>query len=90
MSEIDKEYIEKTVEDWVQRADKIFLLVKDSLTGNSEIKFVENRTVTMHEELMQKYEVSPINLPSLEVRRKSTPIYRVSVKGQSKTGMFYM
>jgi hypothetical protein len=81
MSEIDKEYIEKTVEDWVQRADKIFLLVKDSLTGNSEIKFVENRTVTMHEELMQKYEVSPINLPSLEVRRKSTPIYRVQCKG---------
>lgn len=88
MSEIDKEYIEKRVEDWVQRVDKIFLLVKDSLTGNSEIKFVENKTVTMHEELMQKYEVSPINLPSLEVRRKSTPICRVGVKGQSKTGMF--
>ncbi|WJG22770.1 hypothetical protein [Vibrio furnissii] len=71
MSEIDKEYIEKRVQDWVQRVNNIFSLVKDSLSGNSEIEFVESKTVKMHEELMQKYKVSPVDLPVLEIRRKN-------------------
>jgi len=71
MSEIDKEYIEKRVEDWIQRVDRVFSLVRDSLSGNPEIELVQNKTVSMHEELMQKYEVSPVNLPVLEIRRKS-------------------
>ncbi len=71
MSEINKEYIENRVEDWGQRVETVLSFVKTSLVDNSEIEFVENKTVQMNEELMQKFGVSPVSLPVLEVKRKS-------------------
>lgn len=70
MSEINKEHIENRVEDWGQRIESVFSLVKNSLSGNSEIEFAEHKTVQMNEELMQKFGVSAVSLPVLEVKRK--------------------
>lgn len=70
MSEINKEYIENRVEDWRQRIEFVFSLVKNSLSGNSDIEFAEHKTVQMNEELMQKFGISPVSLPVLEVKRK--------------------
>lgn len=74
MSEITKEYIENRVDDWIQRIENVFSIVKNSLSGNSEIEFVETKTVRMNEELMQKFGISPVFLPVLEVKRKGTPV----------------
>ncbi|MCO7227740.1 hypothetical protein NH398_00630 [Halomonas sp. CnH100-B] len=70
MSELDKEYIENRVKDWGQRIEAVFSLVKNSLSGNSEIEFFEEKTVQMYEELMQEFNLSPVSLPVLEVKRK--------------------
>lgn len=71
MREINKEYIKNRVEDWGQRIETVFSLVKNSLSGNSEIEFFESKKVQMNEELMQRFDVSPVSLPVLEVKRKS-------------------
>ena len=69
MSEIDKKYIESRVNDWRHRIVDIFSFVKKSCSNYPEIDFSENKTTQMHEELMQKFDVSPVELPILEIRK---------------------
>ena len=69
MSEINKEYIESRVDDWRSRIINIFSLVKNYYSNYPQIEFVENKTTRMHEELMQKYNVSPVELPVLELKK---------------------
>ena len=69
MSEINKEYIESRVSDWRNRITNIFSLVKNYCSNYPQIELVENKTTRMYEELMQKYDVSPADLPVLELRK---------------------
>jgi hypothetical protein len=69
MSEINKEHIENRVSDWRNRIINIFSLVKDYCLNYPQIELVENKTTRMHEELMQKYNVSPVDLPVLELMK---------------------
>lgn len=71
MSEIDKPYIESRVQDWVLRINNIYSFVKETLSSMKGIEFSETKNVSMHEELMQKYNVSPVNLPILEIRNNT-------------------
>lgn len=71
MSEINKEYIEYRVNDWVKRIHDIFSLIVDSCLNYPEIDISVNKTTRMHEELMQQYDVSPVDLPILEVRKNN-------------------
>lgn len=70
MSEINKSYIESRVQDWIYRVNDIYSLVKETLSSINGIEFSETKNVSMHEELMQQYDVSPVNLPVLEIRNK--------------------
>lgn len=69
MSEIDKEYIESRVSDWISRICNLFSSVKDYCSDYPQIEFAENTTTRMHEELMQKYNVSQVDLPVLELKK---------------------
>lgn len=69
MTEINKEYIEERVNDWVQRINTVYSLVKSSLSNVQGVQCTEDKKTQMHEDLMQKYEVSPIVLPILDVNK---------------------
>ncbi len=66
---MDKEDIENRVRDWVNRIGDVFSLVKESCSNLPDIDCVENKKTRMHEELMQEYQVSPVDLPILEIRK---------------------
>jgi len=70
MNEINKPYIENRVQDWIQRVNNLYSTVKKTLGSIKEIEFSETKKVSMYEELMQEYNVQPVNLPVLEIRNK--------------------
>lgn len=81
MSEIDKKYIENRVNDWKKRIVDIFSFVKESCSNHPEIDFGENKTTQMHEELMQKFGVSPVELPILEIKKNKELLASFKPKG---------
>jgi hypothetical protein len=81
MTEINKEFIEERVEDWRQRLNFIFSLVKNALKNEVGIQFHDDKTVVMNEELMQKYDVMAIELPILEVKRSNELLASFKPKG---------
>jgi hypothetical protein len=79
--EITKEDVQKRVDDWISRIENVFSLVKYSLSNHSNIDFVETKKNRMHEELMQKFNVPPVNLPVLEIRKNKELLASFSPKG---------
>lgn len=69
MNEIDKPYIESRVTDWLQRIGQIYDSVRNTLGNVRNIECLTTRKVVMHEELMQKYNVAPTDVPILDINK---------------------
>ncbi|MCP4109645.1 MAG: hypothetical protein GY749_29680 [Desulfobacteraceae bacterium] len=74
MSKIDKPFIEGKVKDWKQRLDSLYSLVEKSLTGMQNVECRQTKHMTMYEELMQKFEISPEKIPILDVYKDKNVI----------------
>lgn len=81
MTEINKEFIEERVNDWILRLNGIFSFVKKTLGNESEIQFYDEKTVIMNEELMQKYDVNPVELSILEIKKGNKLLASFKPKG---------
>jgi hypothetical protein len=66
-SEISREHIEQRVNDWARRIDQLYAQIESWLPNGCAAR--RNRTVRMDEELMRKYQVSPRELPILDIVR---------------------
>ncbi len=67
MTDIDKPHIEERVNDWKRRLESLYTLVEESLASLEGVECKTNRHVTMHEELMQKFDVNPQQLKILDI-----------------------
>jgi len=67
MIKIDKQHIEDRVNDWVKRLDSLYTFVEKALVHLDGVRCQRNRNITMYEDLMQKNDVSPQQLPILDI-----------------------
>lgn len=57
------------VEDWVRRIERLYAQVREWIGGKGDLRLEQIRTVTMSEEMMQKFAVTDRELPILDVLR---------------------
>ena len=67
MAEINKQYIENRVHDWVNRLNSLYTFIENSLSNNKHIAFKRNRLMIMNEEMMHKYDVRPEKISLLDI-----------------------
>ncbi len=66
-TDLSKADIEASVDDWVARVAALYSSIKEWLGSTSSYSAKEQSEVTMYEELMQKYQVSPRQLKVLDI-----------------------
>lgn len=74
MHKIDKPYIESRVKDWKQRLGTLYSFVEQALTNTENVECRQNKHMTMHEDLMQKFEIGPANIPILDIYKNRNVI----------------
>jgi hypothetical protein len=57
------------VEDWVRRIERLYAQVREWIGDKDDLRLEQTRTVTMSEEMMQKFAVTDRELPILDVLR---------------------
>lgn len=57
------------VDDWVQRIERLYAQVREWIGDKEDLRLEQIRTVTMSEEMMQKFAVTDRELPILDVLR---------------------
>jgi hypothetical protein len=65
----ERQSVVEEVEDWLHRVERIYADVREWLADRADLRFEQTRTVTMSEELMQKYAVTDRELQVLDVLR---------------------
>ena len=65
---IDAPYIQRRVDDWIHRLSSLYSELSAALPDGWSTKAA---TVTMHEELMRKFQVPPASVPSLALLHES-------------------
>jgi hypothetical protein len=65
--EITAEYVNRRVEDWLQRLESLFLKIK-SWAATNGWSAEDGEPIPMHEEMMKRFDVSMREQPSLSVR----------------------
>lgn len=66
--------VETTVSEWAAEIDKLYARVKTDLADESDLGFDQSRTVSMSEEMMQKFAVPDRDLPIFDVIRSDEVI----------------
>lgn len=65
----ERQHVVEEVEDWLRRVERLYADVLDWLGDNKQLHFEQKRTVTMSEEIMQKFAVTDRELPVLDILR---------------------
>lgn len=75
VEKLDTELVQRRVLDWQGRVAGLFEQVRNWLAaGNGELTVDTQSTTRMHEELMRKFAVEPVELPILQVLRNKRSI----------------
>ncbi len=69
MAAVTKATIQHKIDDWHKRIESLYAKIKDSLANFSGIRFQEDRSTIMHEELMKKFSIQPEKMKILDVFR---------------------
>jgi hypothetical protein len=72
MTRIDKPFIQHQVGNWLERLSELYSFVENTLKNSKGIECKSNRHMTMYEELMQKYDVDPAEVPILDIYKNKT------------------
>ncbi len=67
ISEINKPYIERRANDWVKKVKTLYSFVKIALVNHKEIECKSSENMVMHEEPMEKFGVSPKDVPIFDL-----------------------
>lgn len=65
----ERNSVVKEVEDWSRRIERLYAQVREWVDDNGDLRLEQTRTVTMSEEMMQKFAVTDRELPILDVLR---------------------
>ena len=76
---IDAEHIQRRVKDWKKRVNEFFTSISGWLPDGWEAK--SGAPVSMNEELMRKYDVDAIQMPTLEFRDCSGHVAKIVPRG---------
>ena len=76
---VDRDYVERRLDDWRQRLDSIYASIGGWLPPAWSI--VDGGSVTIHEELMEKYDVAERRLPAKALLRDGRPAGRLLPRG---------
>jgi hypothetical protein len=77
----DRQHVVAEVEDWLDRVDDFYKQVQTWLEDQSGLRFEQTRSVTMSEELMQKFAVVDRELRVLDVIRDEQVIVSFVPRG---------
>jgi hypothetical protein len=77
--QIDRDHIIRRVDDWVARIDALYRQIEGWLSVGWTAD--RSNTIRMHEELMQKYQVPPRDLPVLRLLFQGTLAGRIEPRG---------
>lgn len=77
---IDKEHIEKRIEDWKNRINNLFNSISVWLE-NSKYNIKEGSKIPMFEMLMSEFEIPPTELKSINVFNRNTYVLSIKPKG---------
>lgn len=72
--EIDKEYVEQRANGWIEKIQKLYSFITETLKDEPSVRYTIDQTMLMQEELMERYGISP----------KQVPIFDLFVKNQLK------
>lgn len=66
-----KKEIALRVQDWIDRIDALYALIREVLAGHENISICTSHSVFMHEELMQKCNLPSVKLPALDIKKNN-------------------
>ena len=76
---ITPQHVEQRVADWERRIDGLYTQIESWLPAGYSAQ--RDRTMLMHEEMMQKFGVAAKKLPILEITRDSVPVAKIEPRG---------
>ncbi|MGP0106481.1 hypothetical protein [Rhodoblastus sp.] len=78
-TEITPQHVEQRVADWHDRIVGLYTQIESWLPDGYSAR--HDRTMLMHEEMMQKFGVAARKLPILEITRDSVPVAKIEPRG---------
>lgn len=66
-TEIDKDYIDKRSDGWVNKVDQLYSQIKDTLKNEQGVEYKTDQNMVMLEELMEKYDVPAKDIPIFDL-----------------------
>jgi hypothetical protein len=65
----ERRHVVDEVEDWLRRVEALYENVREWLANKDDLRFDQTRTITMSEEMMQKFAVTEREVAVLDVLR---------------------
>lgn len=78
---ITKQHIELRVQDWVDRINSLYELIREALSAKADISICTPHSIDMHEELMQQFNVPSVELPVLNIKKNNQVVVTVKPVG---------
>jgi len=83
---IDKPYVESRVDNWKLRINKLYSLVENTLENVDGIEYEVTKKITMYEELMNKFNIAPTEIPILDLYYQKKLLTMKNMKGLLSMG----
>ena len=81
ISILDREDIQKKVEDWKNRIDRLYLEIKKWVSSSADYSCNSIHTTVMNEEIMQNFEIPPQQIKTLDITYNGKTILAFKPKG---------
>lgn len=78
-SGLNREHVERRVENWAERIDTLFSGIERQLPPPWSAR--RRRSVAMHEDMMRKFSIAGRNLPVLEILRDDRVVAELEPRG---------
>ncbi len=78
---LSKEHLINCIEDWKKRILNLYTIIGEWIKDDKQYSVKTIRTVRMYEELMQKFDIEPQNLPTADILKDGKLILSVKPFG---------
>ena len=86
MQAIDKAHIEDRLADWRERIGELYNTIDSWLQNNSQYSFEQSKPITLEEEMMGKFGVNKVQLPTANIFRSNNLVASLKPKGLGVIG----
>lgn len=81
MQAIDKAHIEDRLADWRERIWELYNTIDDWLQSDNQYSFEQSKPITLEEEMMWKFGVNKVQLPTANILRNKNLVASLKPKG---------